>query len=99
MHLETASLPQSSDSDGLPFSEKQVLQHSGNAEPEGIGATETEEELPYGIEEDEIGPAEDEPYAPGALDDTGAAKDELDGSYAAGAEEETGSTTDEDGSP
>ena len=44
MHFETASLPHNSDSDGLPFSAKQVAQHAGN-ELDGIGADETLEEI------------------------------------------------------
>jgi hypothetical protein len=68
MQAETASLPQSSASDGLPFSEKQVSQHCGYEEPDGTAETETLElpiaetetlALLYGIALEETGLADE----------------------------------------
>jgi hypothetical protein len=65
MHALTALLPQSSDSDGLPFSAQHEVQQLGNAEDEGTalqgeddtGATELLEPDGYGTadHDDETG--------------------------------------------
>ena len=100
MQAETASLPQSSASDGLPFSEKQVSQHSGNAEPDGTGAAEMLEELPDGIAETEElpdGMAETEELPYGIpLEETGPA-DEDDAELPYGILLEETGLADEDG--
>jgi hypothetical protein len=91
----TLVLPQSSDSDGLPFLAKHVVQQEGYAEDDGTGADETgaAHELPeadgYGIalHEDEIAPAHELPEAEGY-----GTADHEDPLAAAGHDEDSGDT-------